>query len=80
LVDHAGVIGDDQETAAVGVGFDLFDDICELVDGFSIAGFPASPLFAVDGAEIAVLIRPFIPNAHAVFFEVADICIARDEP
>ena len=81
---NAGVIGNDEEAATVWVLFDLVDDVGELVDGLyfplAVGCFPAAPLFAVDGAEIAVFIRPFIPNAYAVFLEVGDICVTRDEP
>ena len=38
------------------------------------------PLMPIDGAEIAVLIGPFIPDAHAILFEIADIGIAGEEP
>lgn len=80
LINDTGIIGHNEEAAAVGVGFDLFDDIGELVDVLAVCCFPAAPLFAVNGAEVAVYICPVIPNAHAVFLEIFDVCIASDEP
>ena len=39
-----------------------------------------APLVAIDGAKIAIFIGPFIPDRHAVVFQITDIGIARQEP
>ena len=50
LINNARVISHDQEAAAVGVVFDLLNDIGELVDCLTVCCAPASPLFAVNRA------------------------------
>jgi hypothetical protein len=41
---------------------------------------PPPPLLAVDGAELALRVRPLVPDADAVVLEVADVRLALDEP
>ena len=50
------------------------------MDGAPIGRAPVAPLRAIDAAEIAVRARPFVPDGHAVFAQVADIGIAREKP
>jgi len=80
LVDNAGVIGNDEEAAAVWIIFDLGDEVGDLVDCLTVGGLPAAPLCAVDGAEISVFIGPFIPDFYAVFLQIFDICVTGEEP
>ena len=51
-----------------------------MINGFPIGGFPAAPLCAIDGAEIAVFIRPFVPNFNAVVLEICDVCVSSEKP
>ena len=37
-------------------------------------------MLAVDRAEIAALVGPFVPNAHAVLVEILDVGVAGQEP
>ena len=79
IVHLAWVPGGDDEAAAVGVVFDLFDEVRNLVGG--AARFrEAAPLVAVDGAEVAIFIGPFVPNGDAVVFQVFDVGVAIEEP
>ena len=55
-------------------------DLCNLVDGAAVAGGPGPPLRPIDGAEIAALVRPFIPDGNAVRLEIGDVRIAREKP
>jgi hypothetical protein len=52
----------------------------DLIDGAAVLGRPGAPLLAVDRAEIAVLVGPFVPNPHAVVVEVFDVGVAGQEP
>ncbi len=54
--------------AAVGVCFQLVQYIFYLVVGFTVGARPGAPLVAVDGPQVAIGIRPFIPYPHAVVF------------
>jgi hypothetical protein len=70
----------------VGVAPDLLDDVRDLVnaasaaDSAAVRGRPGAPLPAVDRPELAVLVRPFVPDRHAVLAEVGDVGAARQEP
>lgn len=81
---HAWDVGDiprgDDDAARVGCGFELFDDLGELVDVAALAVGPAAPLVAVDGAEAAVFCCPFVPNTDAAFGEPVVVGVALDEP
>ena len=79
VVNLAWVPGRDDEAAAVGVVFNLLNEVRDLVGG--AARFrEATPLVAVYGAKITVFIGPFIPNADAVVFQVFDVGVAIEEP
>ena len=80
LVELADVPRADDEATAVGVGFDLRNDLVDLVDAPAIGRAPVAPLRAVHAAEVAVFIRPLIPDAHAVLVEVADVGVAAQKP
>ena len=41
---------------------------------------PATPLLAVDRAEITIFIGPFIPDRDVIFLQIPNIRIAADEP
>ncbi len=41
---------------------------------------PRPPLVAVDRAEVAVVVGPFIPDRDAVFFQISDIGRALQKP
>ena len=76
----AGIPRGDNVPPAVRILFDLLDDLVNLVDGAAIGSSPIAPLRAVDAAQVAVLVRPFIPNRHAVFIEIFDIRVAAQKP
>ena len=88
-----GVPGRHDKAAAVGCGFDHLDKLRDLVDRFvekerllrgaQIGGHgtgKGAPLVSVDRPQVAVLIRPFVPDGDAVFLEVADVGVAGQEP
>jgi hypothetical protein len=39
-----------------------------------------TPLLPINGTQIAVFVRPFVPDGHFVFLEVTDVGIATQEP
>lgn len=80
LRDFTGIPRGHDVAPRVGVCLDLRDDAVELVDVPAIGGAPVAPLRPIDTAEIAVGVGPFIPDAHPVRPEVADVGIAGDEP
>ena len=54
--------------------------LADLVDGLAVLGRPGAPLLAVDRAEIAALVGPLVPDAHAVLVEIFDVGVAGEEP
>ena len=80
FVDEGGIPGGYDEAAAVGVAFDLLDNVGDLVDMPAIGGGPGAPLVAVYGAEVAVFVGPFVPDGDVVFFQVADVGVAFEKP
>ena len=80
LVDIGRVPGRDDEAARIRVVADLFDHVGELIDRAPVRRRPGAPLAAVDRAEIAVLVRPLVPDAHAVVLQIAHVGVAGDEP
>ena len=71
LVELADVPRADDEPAAVGVGFDLRNDLVDLVDAPAIGRAPVAPLRAVHAAEVAVFIRPLIPDRNIVVSQIS---------
>ena len=74
---HTGVPSRDQHAATVGVCFNGVDDLFYLVNTLAI---PVAPLMPIYGAKVPVLIGPFIPNPHAVFLKIGNVCVSFDEP
>ena len=80
LVELGHVPGADQDAAAVGVGFQGVDDLLDLVDVPAAGRGPAAPLHAIDGAEAAVLGRPFVPDGAAALLQPAHVAVAAQKP
>ena len=55
-------------------------DIGDLIDRAAVRRRPRPPLLAIDRAEVAVLVGPFVPDAHAVVVEIFDVGVAAQEP
>lgn len=39
-----------------------------------------APLLSVDGAQVAVLVRPFVPDPNPVLLQGLDVCVSRNKP
>ena len=50
------------------------------MNGTAIRGTPVAPLRSIDAAEIAIRIRPLVPNRDAMFVEPLDVRFAAQEP
>ena len=80
LSDFTRIPRADDVPPAVGILFDLLDDLVNLIEGASVGRAPVAPLRAIDAAQAAVLVRPFVPNRHAVLVEIFDVGVAAQEP
>ena len=79
-VEVARIPSADDLAARGGVGPDLRDQLGDLVDVAPIRGDPVAPLLAVDRAEVAILVRPLIPNRDFAVLQPADVSVAAQEP
>src|ERR1700677_1602300 len=80
LVDLGGIPRRDDVPAAVGLFLDLLDDLGDLVDRCAVQRAPVAPLRAVDAAEIAVLVGPFVPDGNAALLQPADVGFSAQKP
>ena len=80
FIDQSWIPCGHNQAARVGIFLDLFHHIGNLVDMATVGCGPAAPLVAVNRAQIAIFIRPFIPNGNVVVFQVFDVGIAFEKP
>jgi len=76
----AHVPGRDDQAAAVGIAGQFAEHVGELVVGATVGALPGTPLPAVDRAEVAIEVGPFVPDRDAVPVQIADIGVAAEEP
>ena len=79
-MEFGGVPCRDDEATAIGIFFDVFDDASDLIDSGAIRSAPVTPLGPIDAAEVAFLIGPLVPDGNIIFPQVADVCLAFQEP
>ena len=80
LLQLADVPGADDQAPALRIPFYLGDDAIDLINHRAVAAAPPNPLRAIDGAEIAALVRPFVPDRHSFFVERTHVCVAAQKP
>lgn len=80
LIDFSYVPSRDEMATGGGFVFEVINEAGDLVDGVARTGGPGAPLLAINGAEVAVFIGPFIPDANLVLLEVGDVGFAFQEP
>ena len=69
-----------NDAARIGIVLDVVDRLRNLVDEAAVVARPRAPLVAVDVAQAAVGVGPFVPYAHAVLLQVGHISVAAQEP
>src|SRR5690606_24755303 len=80
FVELADIPCIDDDPARIGIVPERKNRFADLVNCLSFRGRPTSPLLAINRSEIPVFIRPFIPYAHAVLVQIANVCIPLQEP
>ena len=80
VVDETGVPRADDVSPAVGIGLQLFDQLGDLVGVRAIRIGPRPPLVAIDRAQIALRVRPVVPNPDAIVLQVLDVGVPLKEP
>ena len=69
-----------HQSARVGRLADALEQVRDLVDRAAVCCGPRAPLTAIDGAELAVLVGPLVPNGHVVVVQILDVGRPREEP
>src|SRR5574344_2265178 len=72
LIDFRDVPGAHEVAAAFGIVLQALDDVRDLVDMGAVRRGPAPPLVTVHRAEIAVRVRPFVPDGDLVIVQELD--------
>ena len=80
LIDFRDIPGADEVTARIRIVLETVDEVRNLVDVSAIGSRPAAPLMAIDRAQVAVFVGPFVPNRDLVVVQILDIRIAFQEP
>ena len=75
-LDVGHVPGRDDQAARIGIAADLLENPVDLVVNAPVRPLPGAPLLAVDRAEIAVGVGPFVPDRHAMRLEIGDVGLA----
>ena len=70
----------DDDTARIGIVFDGIHSLLYLVYESPFIVRPRTPLIPVNMSQVAVLVRPFVPNPYAVFLQIFHVGIALQEP
>ena len=74
--DFTDIPGRNDDASGVWVVLDLINDLLNLIDVFTACRGPTAPLGPINRTEFAIGIGPFVPDAHAVFFEVSNVGFA----
>jgi hypothetical protein len=80
LVHVGRVPGRNDQAAAVRVGPDGVFQPADLVDHPAIRRRPAAPLLAIDRAQIALGIGPFVPDPDAIVLQIFDVGVPGEKP
>ena len=80
LLQVADVPRRDHHAPRVGVGSKRLQHGGDLVDASAIPGVPRTPLHAVHRPEVAVLVRPLVPDADPVLLQPGHVRGAGQEP
>src|SRR4051794_39949915 len=80
LVDVRRVPRRDKLAARGGIAADERDEIGDLIYMAAVGRLPIAPLLAVDRAQLARLVGPLVPDAHALLLQPADVGAPAQEP
>ena len=73
FVQFADVPGRDDNPTRVRIVFQLFHHRANLVDVTAVRRGPGTPLLAINRTQVAVFIRPFIPDSDVVFVQTVPV-------
>ena len=80
FIQLANVPGGNDDAARVWIVFQLVHHGGDLVNMAAIRRWPCAPLLAVNLAQVAVLVCPFIPDGNVIFVQIRNVSIALQEP
>src|SRR6185503_1737866 len=79
-IDVCRVPGRNDMAARIRPGGDVPDEVLDLVDFPPIGRAPVAPLVAVDRAELALVVGPFVPDRDAALLQPFHVGVAAQEP
>src|SRR5688572_30679705 len=80
LVELTDVPGVYDDAARVRLATDQVERALDLIDVPAVRRAPGPPLRAVDRAELAVVVGPFVPDRDVVVAQILDVRVAFEEP
>ncbi len=80
LRNIGGVPSRHDQSPRIGIRANRFHNLSNLIDTPAIGRDPRPPLLAVDGAELAIIVGPFIPNCDLVLVEITNIRFSAQKP
>ena len=69
-----------DDAARIRIAPQLLDGAGNLVDGAAVRRSPGAPLLAVHRPELAVLVRPFVPDSDSVLAQPGNVGLAPQKP
>ena len=78
--DIANIPGRHDQPARIRIAANLREHLSELIDMPAARRGPRTPLVAVHGPQVTVLVRPLVPDGHAVLSQIAHVGVAGDKP
>ena len=80
LIDVRRIPRAHDEPPGIRIALELLDQIGDLVNDTAVGSLPRPPLLAINRPEVAVFVRPFVPNGDLVVVQVLDVRVAAQEP
>src|SRR5207249_2182211 len=69
-----------DQAPRVALSADLFDHPGDLIDVLAVWSGPGAPLIPIDRPELAIFVRPLVPDGDVVVPQPAHIRLAAQEP
>ena len=79
-VDLGGIPSTNDQSTTRWIFSNLANHFGDLIDVSSVQATPIAPLRTVNATEISIFVRPFVPNADAVFVQIFDIGVTTQKP
>src|SRR5262249_5494728 len=69
-----------NKASALRVGFDLRNQVIDLIDAGAVCASPIPPLRTINAAKLAVFVSPFLPDRNTLLVQVANVGVTAQKP